>query len=52
MVLIMKEEEFRELVQIAIEGLSKLKNKINSKATNQNVEEILKYISGNYFENN
>jgi hypothetical protein len=48
----MKEEEFRELVQIAIERLSKLKNKINSKSTNQNVEEILKYISGNYFENN
>ena len=48
----MKEEEFRELVQLAIERLSKLKNKINSKSTNQNVEEILKYISGNYFENN
>ena len=48
----MEEEEFRELVQIAIEELSKLKNKTNSKATNENVEEILKYISGNYFQNN
>jgi hypothetical protein len=48
----MEEEEFRELVQIAIEGLSRLKNKNNSKATNENLEEILKYISGNYFENN
>ena len=52
MVLIMEEEEFRQLVQIAIEELSKLKNKTNSKATNENVEEILKYISGNYFQNN
>jgi len=52
MVLIMEEEEFRELIQIAIEGLSRLKNKTNSKTTNQNLEELLKYISGNYFENN